>query len=102
MTADALYRWLDDWLDAEAGKPAPVTELPPLALHYPLAYVLETWSAWHLHHVLPAAGGYDDQDWQLMQDWRQIDAHLAWRRQQRQHELLANGTTVMAEEWFGG
>lgn len=100
MTVEALYRWLDDWLDAETGQATAPPEAPPLALHYPLPYVLETWAAWQLHHVLPAAGGYDDQDWQLMQDWRQIDWHLAQRRHQRQHERLTSAAPRSTEMWF--
>ena len=29
--------------------------------YYPIPYLIQTWQALHHHHVLPRAGGWDDQ-----------------------------------------
>ena len=39
-------------------------------LNYPLDYVLMTWHEKNDHHLLPEAGGLNDQDWRLLyEDW---------------------------------
>lgn len=37
--------------------------------HYPIAYILKTWFEHKEYGLYPRAGGYDDQDDLLMQDW---------------------------------
>ena len=51
-------------------------------LHYPMAYVIKTWMAYRNWGILPSAGGYDDQDEMLMQDWQTLTIryHLAKQR----------------------
>lgn len=42
-------------------------------LYYPLWYAFDTWAEHNDHGLYPRAGGYDEQDWQLMQDWKTLD-----------------------------
>lgn len=42
-------------------------------LFYPLWYAYDTWVEHEDHGLYPRDGGYDDQDWQLMQDWKTLD-----------------------------
>lgn len=42
-------------------------EQPPVA--HDIDYVIRTWMEHHIHHTYPRAGGYDDQDADLMDDW---------------------------------
>lgn len=42
-------------------------------LYYPLGYVFDTWLEHRDHGLYPQTGGYDDQDWRLMRDWRTLD-----------------------------
>lgn len=56
-------------VDAEKGNEEGEIPTPPGDLHHDMDYVLETWMQHKLHHTYPCAGGYDDQDELLMQDW---------------------------------
>lgn len=45
-------------------------------LYYPLGYVFDTWLEHRDHGLYPQTGGYDDQDWRLMRDWRTVDKRM--------------------------
>lgn len=45
-----------------------IPDLPSKLLN-DVDYVVRTWFEHRLHHLYPAAGGYDDQDQTLMRDW---------------------------------
>lgn len=49
----------------------PLPEPPPL--NHDIDYVMATWTQLRIHHVYPRAGGYDDQDELLMQDWHTMN-----------------------------
>lgn len=51
-----------------------------IALHYPLDYVTRTWYEHRNRGTYPRAGGYDDQDAQLMDDWHVFDMRLMYKR----------------------
>jgi hypothetical protein len=51
-------------------------------LHYPFAYVAQTWQAYRRFGVLPVAGGYNDQDEFLMQDWQTLDTRYQLKLQE--------------------
>jgi hypothetical protein len=39
-------------------------------LYYPLHYAVQTWVNFKEHGILPEAGGWNDQDWRLVEcDW---------------------------------
>lgn len=42
-------------------------------LYYPLDYAIDTWRNFRDHGVYPEPGGYNDQDYDLMQDWKFIN-----------------------------
>lgn len=50
-------------------------------LYYPLGYVFDTWLEHRDHGLYPQRGGYDDQDWRLMRDWRTLDRRYNERAQ---------------------
>lgn len=74
-------------IHAEHGEytPDPADEWDDLAgLYYPLDYVLRTWNEHRQYHVLPDAGGWNDQDWRLVEhDWP-----LVTMRYNRLHDQL--------------
>lgn len=58
----------------DKGESLPDAILPePPPLHHDLDYVFATWLQHKLHHTYPRAGGYDDQDEYLMQDWHTLN-----------------------------
>lgn len=58
----------------EKGETSPDEILPePPPLVHDIDYVIATWLHHKLHHVYPRAGGYDDQDEDLMQDWHTLN-----------------------------
>lgn len=59
----------------EAQSDEPLPEPPPI--HHDLDYVIATWLQHKLHHTYPRAGGYDDQDELLMQDWHTMNLYYA-------------------------
>lgn len=58
----------------EKGESPPDEILPePPPLHHDVDYVIATWLQHKIHHTYPRAGGYDDQDELLMQDWHTMN-----------------------------
>lgn len=49
----------------------PLPEPPPL--NHDINYVIATWLQHKIHHTYPRAGGYDDQDELLMEDWHTMN-----------------------------
>lgn len=72
-------------------------ELP--RFHYPLSYLMQTWNMLHHHHILPRAGGWDDQCELWAEDINSLTArynrmHALYAAQKQEHdetddELLA-------------
>lgn len=48
--------------------------LPPLKCD--VHYAIKTWLQHRLHHTYPRAGGYDDQDADLMDDWHTLSLYF--------------------------
>lgn len=73
---------------ADLGNPGKIPDdMEDFGLYYPLWYVYDTWVEHNEHGLYPEVGGYADQCWQLMQDWKVLD--LRYHRAVR--ELRANG-----------
>jgi len=49
----------------------------PDVIQLPVWYVVQTWVMFKVHHIFPRAGGYDDQDELLMQDWHTLNLYYA-------------------------
>lgn len=60
---------------AEKGKPITndLSNPPPIKL--PRDYVMQTWFDHRKHGTYPRAGGYDDQDPDLMSDWHVLNLY---------------------------
>lgn len=54
----------------------PLPEPPPIQTP-DLDYVIATWLQHKIHHTYPKAGGYDDQDELLMEDWHTLNLFYA-------------------------
>lgn len=63
-------------IDRHESLPEELLPEPP-PLHYSVEYVIATWTQHKLHHTYPRAGGYDDQDEELMQDWHTLNLYYA-------------------------
>lgn len=61
----------------EKAEESEVVPDPPSNLHYDVDYVIRTWFEHKLHHTYPEAGGYNDQDEYLMQDWHVMNVYYA-------------------------
>lgn len=62
----------------DKGEELPPDLLPePPPLTHDIDYVIATWLQHKLHHVYPRAGGYDDQDEDLMQDWHTMNLYYS-------------------------
>jgi hypothetical protein len=44
------------------------------------SYTIRTWFMFRTHHVFPRAGGYDDQDPVLMDDWHILNLYYTRAR----------------------
>jgi hypothetical protein len=58
---------------AEKGEESDKLPAVPDGLNLDVDYVIETWLQHRTHHTYPRAGGYDDQDALLMEDWKKIN-----------------------------
>lgn len=70
-----LDSFLERLAQSERGKKQPDEDIPdnPVYLHYPLEYVLRTWLDHRASGTYPEAGGYNQQDAQLMDDWAALN-----------------------------
>lgn len=86
-------------------------------LFYPLDYVISTWNEHRQHGNYPQAGGYDDQDWRLVQhDWYVMSeryshlllTHETWKydhlaaRKARLTEPETNTNALSFDQLFSG
>lgn len=46
------------------------------AFYWPEWYVIDTWLEHKNHHTYPEPGGYNDQDAQLMEDWKTLNGRF--------------------------
>lgn len=70
----AVDEFLLDVALSERGKELPDhSSDESVRLFYPLNYALRTWYLFRSKGIYPAAGGYNDQDAQLMDDWLMLD-----------------------------
>lgn len=56
-------------ISAEKGEETDDIPDSPPPLENDADYAIRTWLEHRMHHVYPAAGGYDDQSESLMRDW---------------------------------
>lgn len=53
----------------------PATLTPPSPFHHDTGFVISTWMQHKIHHTYPRAGGYEDQDELLMEDWQTMNLY---------------------------
>ena len=71
----------------------PIPDDEDFGLFNPLEYVIETWQAYRQFGILPLVGGYNDQDANLMADWRTLNRryNLAMHRNKDAGKLDFSG-----------
>lgn len=88
-------------INAERGKDDEAGDEPAFGLHFPLAYVLDTWTAYRNHGRFPEPGGFNDQDPALVQhDWGVLNARYSWLSRQNQDEELPNFDRTGEKDWM--
>lgn len=60
---------------AEKGEDDPTIPDEPTYLKSDVHYAIKTWFEHRLYHTYPSAGGYNDQDADLMDDWHVLNMY---------------------------
>jgi hypothetical protein len=60
---------------ADKGEEDDDEDLSTLPFKCDVHYAIKTWLEHRIHHTYPRAGGYDDQDADLMDDWFMLNVY---------------------------
>lgn len=91
---------IDDLMHQRARAVLGKTNTPPdeqddFGLYYPLWYAFDTWVEHDDHGLYPQDGGYDDQNWQLMQDWKTLDRRFGKAMREERAGEDSGGDDIM-------
>lgn len=95
-----IDQYMADRVRAQSGKSVDADEVDDFGLYFPLDYALDTWIEHDEHGLYPEAGGYNDQDAQLMKDWQTLDRRYGKAvRERGNNDPLAAFDKTGAKDW---